>query len=42
MAALNATQEDVEAEESVDSVERKIKIGDSYIEDDIALPYLCG
>ena len=37
MAALNATQEDVlKLRNLCDSVERKIKIGDSYIEDDIA------
>lgn len=37
MAALNATEEDVEKLRNLcDSVERKIKIGDSYIEDDIA------
>ena len=35
--ALNATQEDVlKLRNLCDSVERKIKIGDSYIEDDIA------
>ncbi len=37
MAALNATEEDVEKLRNLcDSVERKIKVGDSYIEDDIA------
>lgn len=37
MAALNATDEDVEKLKNLcDSVERKIKSGESYIEDDIA------